>query len=104
MCVICQKIYPENTQRASANVIQPTAPAAPASIPSAQPSLPALASTAGMIGQSPKDVLERAYGTLANELLRLTESLSRYDTASKEYDDCLHRVQRVVETMHSMRK
>ncbi len=103
-CVICQKIYPEETQREVTNITSASPPPQiPAPVP-VQPFIPLMSSALGMAGQNSKNMLEKAYGSLAGELVRLTESLSRFDTASKEYDDCLNRVQRVVEIMHSMRK
>lgn len=92
MCVICEKTYPEIRQRERPSITLP-----PITLPSIEQSL-------SSFGQTSKDVIERAYQGLATELARLTESLSRYDTGSKDYDDYLTRVHRVVETMHIMRK
>jgi hypothetical protein len=102
-CVICQKIYPETTQRDATNITA-AAPLPQTVSPAVQPFFPLVSSASGMPGQNAKDLLDKAYGSLAGELVRLTESLSRFDTVSKEYDDCLNRIQRVVEIMHSMRK
>ena len=94
MCVICEKMYPEIPQREQPRITLPP----PITLPSIQQSLPTF-------GQSTsKDLIERAYQGLATELVRLTESLSRHDTGSKDYDDYLTRVHRVVESMHIMRK
>jgi hypothetical protein len=51
-----------------------------------------------------KESLEIAYCNLAHELVRLTESLGRYDIVAKEYEECLARVHQVVETMNMMKK
>ena len=51
-----------------------------------------------------KESLDRAHRALANELVRLTETLGQHDPRAKEYDECLTLVHRVVETMHTMRK
>jgi hypothetical protein len=93
MCVICEKIYPEIPRQEQPSITLP-----PISLPSIQQSLPSFGQTTS------KDLIERAYQGLATELVRLTESLSRYDTGSKDYDDYLTRVKQVVETMHIMKK
>ena len=94
MCVVCEKIYPEIPQRERPSITLPP----PISLPSIQQSLPSFQQTTS------KDLIERAYHGMATELVRLTESLSRYETGSKDYDDYLTRVHRLVETMHIMRK
>ena len=93
MCVICEKIYPEIPQREQPSIPLPP----PITLPLIQQTLPSFGQTTS------KDLIERAYQGLATELVRLTESLSRYDSGAKDYDDYLTRVNRVVEIMHIMR-
>lgn len=106
MCVICEKIYPELTQREPPSIALPppqtlTLP----SIQSMQQSLTPMSPSFNVIDLAgAKGFMDQAYQRLARELLRLTEALARYDTGSKDYDDYLARINRVVETMHTMRK
>lgn len=98
MCVICQKIFPEIAQREPPLITLP----APITLPSIQHSLPQSYGTADQT--SSKDLLDLAYQALATELVKLTGVLGRYDTGSKDYNDYLTLINRVVETMHTMRK
>jgi hypothetical protein len=106
MCVICEKIYPEIPQREQASVVLP--PPQTVTLPSMQSmqqSLTPMSPSFNVIDlASSKGLIDQAYRGLARELLRLTEALAQYDTGSKDYDDYLARVHRVVETMHTMRK
>ena len=104
LCVICEKIYPEGSQPGQTSVLLPPPVTLPP-IQSVQQPLPPIPPAFGIIDQTgSKDLIDRAYRSLAAELVRLTESLARYDTGSKDYDDYLARIHRVVDTMHTMRK
>ena len=104
LCVICQKIYPEVVLQQPASVIlQPPVTTLP-SIQTIQQSLQQTSTSSTSVGEDSKDLVDRAYRTLAAELVRLTETLATYDTRSTTYDECLARVSRMVDTMQMMRK
>jgi hypothetical protein len=100
-CVICQRIYPETNQQTLPIVAQPSEFPA---IRAIQQSLPSALQSGLFARVDSKESLETAYCNLARELVRLTESLGRYDIGAKEYEECLARVRHVVETMHMMKR
>lgn len=104
LCVICQKIYPEVTLQQPTSVILPPPPVTLPSIQTVQQSLQQTMSSSPSVGENSKDLIDRAYRTLATELVRLTETLATYDTRSETYDQCMARVSRMVDTMQMMRK
>jgi len=84
--VICGTLYPQVSQSSYAVISSP---------PNQQPAadLDALTETLNQVSQR-----------LATQLLRLTDLLERCDPTSKEYDDQLGRVQRMIETINLIRK
>jgi hypothetical protein len=51
-----------------------------------------------------KEALEIAYRSLSFEILRLTDSMEKYEIGAEGYNECLGQVHRVAETMNLMRK
>lgn len=102
MCVICEKVFPEYPPRETVTVIQPNLPTLPP-IQALETTSSGMASTVDGAGDV-KVLVNRAYESLARQLVRLTEILVQHDTGSKEYDEYLGRISRVVETMYTMRK
>jgi hypothetical protein len=103
MCVICEKVFPEYPPRETASVTQPVLPTLPPIQALERPSS-GMASTVGDGSSDVKALVNRAYEGLARQLVRLTETLGQLDTGSKDYDEYLGRISRVVETMYTMRK
>jgi hypothetical protein len=91
-------MYPEIPQREAPSITIPS----PVTLPSMQHSL---LPPYGSVNQAnSKELTDRAYQTLATELVKLTDALQRFDTGSKDYDDYLTLINRVTETMYTMRK
>jgi hypothetical protein len=103
MCVICEKVFPEYAPRETVSVMQPALPTLPPIQVFEAPSS-GMASTVGDGSGDVKVLVNRAYEGLARQLVRLTETLGQHDTGSKDYDEYLGRISRVVETMYTMRK
>jgi hypothetical protein len=103
MCVICEKVFPEYPPRETVSVIQPALSTLPP-IQALETPSSGMASTVGDGASHVKVLVNRAYEGLAQQLVRLTEALGQHDVGSKDYDEYLGRISRVVETMYTMRK
>ena len=106
MCVICEKLFPEHRQQESVTVtLSNPLPAASITLPPIQ----SLETPSGLPGKvdvvgNSKVLSDQAYENLARQLVRLTDVLDKHDTGSKEYDEHLGQITRVVEAMSIMRK
>ena len=107
MCVICEKVFPDQRQQESVNVTLsnplPAASITLAPIQLLETPSSGLPGKIDMVGNS-KVLRDQAHENLARQLVRLTDVLGQHDTGSKEYDEHLGRITRVVEAMYTMRK
>jgi len=104
MCVICEKVFPDQRQQESVNVtLSNPLPAASITLAPIQSLETPFPGKIDMVGNS-KVLRDQAHENLARQLVRLTDVLGQHDTGSKEYDEHLGRITRVVEAMYTMRK